>query len=59
MNLKHITGARYLGSFIGNDEALEAWLKPKISKWQSQVDELTVVAACFPQMAYAGMVKSL
>ena len=57
--LKHATGARYLGGFIGDKDAMSTWLEPKIAHWQQCVDQLAAAAVRFPQAAYAGMVKSL
>jgi hypothetical protein len=52
-------GCRYVGGFIGTDEARQEWLAPKIQKWVHGVERLAKVAKRFPQTAYAGLSKSL
>jgi hypothetical protein len=52
-------GHRYVGGFIGTNEAREAWLQPKVRQWADGVETLARVARRFPQTAYAGLAKSL
>jgi hypothetical protein len=56
---KVTTGNRYLGGFIGEDEALRAWLRVKTEAWEEAVSDLASVAPNFPQTAYSGLQKSL
>jgi hypothetical protein len=53
------TGHRYLGGFIGEDDALREWLREKPKHWEEAVADLATVAPNFPQTAYAGLQKSL
>ena len=59
LNFKVKTGDRYLGGFVGEDFTREEWLKDKISNWEYGIDQLAMVAANYPQSAYAGLQKSL
>ena len=56
---KDTTGNRYLGGFIGEDEALNEWLAEKTEFWEEAVTDLTSVTKVFPQAAYSGLQKSL
>jgi hypothetical protein len=58
-NFKVTTGSRYLGSFIGEDDALRSWLLEKTKNWEEAVADLASVAPNFPQTAYSGLQKSL
>jgi hypothetical protein len=53
------TGNRYLGGFVGEDEALNEWLAEKTEFWEEAVTDLTSVAKVFPQAAYSDLQKSL
>ena len=53
------TGNRYLGGFIGEDEALNEWRAEKTKFWEEAVTDLTSVTQVFPQAAYCGLQKSL
>jgi hypothetical protein len=48
-----------LGCFIGEDEALNEWLREKTKIWTEAVTDLTSVTQAFPQAAYSGLQKSL
>jgi hypothetical protein len=52
-------GNRYVGGFLGTEEALSQWLEPKIQQWVSGVESLAQVAKRYPQTAYAGLAMSL
>ena len=56
---QYCDGHRYVGGFIGTEEAKAKWLEPKIQAWVYGVEQLARVARRFPQAAYAGLVKSL
>jgi hypothetical protein len=56
---KYVDGSRYVGSFIGTDEARDAWLQPQIEDWIFGIKQLAKVAQRFPQTAYCGLAKSL
>jgi hypothetical protein len=53
------TGHRYLGAFIGEDDALKERLAEKTKHWEEAVVDLATVAPNFPQAAYSGLQKSL
>jgi hypothetical protein len=53
------TGNCYLSSFIGELDACSKWIQEKVNDWAWATKELAAVAMAFPQLAYAGMQKSL
>jgi hypothetical protein len=55
---KYQAGARYLGSFLGNEGERGAWLATKIDTWISSVRTLGKMAKRYPQTLYAGMARS-
>ena len=55
-----IVGSRYLGGFVGKDNALRDWLREKTKIWEEVVVDLASAAPNFPQEAtYSGLQKSL
>jgi hypothetical protein len=58
-DFKYVDGHRYVGGFIGTDEAREAWLEPQLDAWVYGIQQLAKVAVRFPQTAFAGLAKSL
>ena len=52
-------GARYLGGFIGSQEAYTSWIGDKISFWTDAIGALAQAAHKYPQTTYAAMQKSL
>jgi hypothetical protein len=55
LDFKVKTGNRYLGGFIGEDEALNQWLGKKTKFWTVEaVTDLTLVMQAFPQADYSG-----
>jgi hypothetical protein len=54
-----VSGARYLGGFLGEDSEQKLWIEEKTSNWTDAVRELAKVAVRYPQTAYAGLTKSL
>jgi hypothetical protein len=52
-------GHRYVGGFIGTNEARTQWLEPMIADWVFGIKQLAKAAQRFPQAAYAGLAKSL
>jgi hypothetical protein len=56
---KFVDGSRYVGGFIGTNEARDAWLQPLVADWVHGIEKLSMVAQRFPQTAYAGLAKSL
>ena len=53
------TGNRYLGGFIGGPTAFDKWITSKADDWVYSIEQLSEVAANYPQAAYCGMQKSL
>ena len=58
-NFLHKDGARYIGGFIGSDEARDEWIAPKLEAWKMGIKTLARIAKRYPQTAYAGLTKSL
>ena len=54
-----VTGSRYLGGSISDQESEKAWLLEKVEVWKDMVDVLSGVALRHPQTAYVVMKKSL
>ena len=59
LGFKIRTGCRYLGGFIGEQDARDLWLTEKISFWTDAIGVLSSIAKRFPQTAYAGLQQSL
>jgi hypothetical protein len=58
-NFQFREGSRCAGGFIASEAAQAEWIEPQIQKWVGGIVLLARVARRFPQMAYAGLVKSL
>ena len=54
-----MTGHRFLGSFIGDQEGNDEYVKQKVQKWVQYVENLTKAAESQPQAAHAVLTKSL
>jgi hypothetical protein len=50
-SFKVTTGSRYLGGFIGDDIALQTWLRDKVKGWEEAVADLASVTPNFPHNA--------
>jgi hypothetical protein len=59
LNFTVTTGHRYLGGFIGDQDAFKNWIQEKTQHWSEVVMDLVSVAKIFPQFAYSGLKKSL
>ena len=59
LGLKVITGHRYLGGYIGNQEEEDAYLQNKVQDWREATLKLAEVAKLYPQAAYSAMQRSL
>jgi hypothetical protein len=59
LNFTVTTGHRYLGGFIGDQDAFEPWIKEQSTCWTEAVTSLASVAKNFPQSAYSGLQKLL
>jgi hypothetical protein len=58
-DFRYQEGAHYVGSFIGTEDAKEAWLAPQITKWVEGIHALAHIAIHYPQSEYARLSKSL
>ena len=52
-------GQRYLGAAIGSTEFKESFVEKKIASWVKELQELTSIAKCEPQLAYCAYVFGL
>eukprot|EP00978_Attheya_sp_CCMP212_P001429 scaffold3002_cov64-Attheya_sp.AAC.2 len=59
LGFKITTGNRYLSGFIGEAAPQEEWVRDKTDAWATAVTTLAKVCKCYPQLAYAGLQKSL
>jgi hypothetical protein len=59
LGLKVVRGSRYLGGFLGEASAQHTWVVKQTEKWADAAGELSMVAARYPQAAYAGLTWSL
>jgi hypothetical protein len=59
LNFTVTTGHRYLGGFIGDQDAFEPWIKEQSTCWVVAVMDLASVMNNFPQSAYSGLQKLL
>jgi hypothetical protein len=58
-DFRYQDGARYVGGFIGTEEAKEAWPALQIATWVEGIHALARISNHYPQTAYAGLSKSL
>ena len=59
IQLNFVSGSRYIGSYLGPYEELEAWAKPQLEAWAHRVRVLGQIARQNPQSDYFGLVMSL
>ncbi|EJK76800.1 hypothetical protein THAOC_01421 [Thalassiosira oceanica] len=52
-------GKRYVGGFIGSEDALSAWIEPKVENWTFAIERLARAAVRYPQTAYTSLARSL
>ena len=53
------TGARYLGSYIGDDESKRDWLIEHTATWEINLCKIRKTAGKYPQESYAAVVRSI
>eukprot|EP00978_Attheya_sp_CCMP212_P028313 scaffold97435_cov93-Attheya_sp.AAC.3 len=53
------SGHQYLGGFVGARVEMKEWIGEKADEWTAGIKAIAKVAPQFPQMAYAGIQKSL
>ena len=58
-NFKFLDGHRYIGGFVGSDQAKQEWIEPQIQQWVEGVRLLSGAAKKYPQAAYTALSKSL
>ncbi|EJK61421.1 hypothetical protein THAOC_18097 [Thalassiosira oceanica] len=51
-------GKRHVGGFIGSEDALSAWIEPKVENWTFAIERASA-AVRYPQTAYTGLARSL
>ena len=59
LNINYVDGSRCLGDYLGPNEDLEDWLRPKVEAWSHGVRTLDKIPKQYPQSAYAGLGMSL
>ena len=59
LTIQYTRGHRYVGGFVGSDEAEVCWIEPQVKTWVQGVESLAKVALRYPQSAYTGLVWSL
>ena len=59
VGIKVVSGLRFLGGYIGEDDECELYVKQKIEKWVHCVASLSKAAESQPQAAFAVLVKSI
>ena len=57
--LNFISGSWYLGSYLGLQKDLEAWVKPQVEAWAYGVRVFGKISQRHPQLSYAGLGMSL
>ena len=53
------TGARYLGSFIGETTERDGWISSKVDTWVHSISKLAGAAHAYPQSAYSALQRSV
>ena len=59
VGIKVVSGLRFLGGYIGEDDECELYVKQKIEKWVHCEASLSKAAESQPQAAFAVLVKSI
>ena len=59
LTLNFVNGSRYLGTYLGSQADLEAWVKPQVEAWAHGVMVLAKISRRHPQSAFAGLGMSL
>jgi hypothetical protein len=59
LKFKVATGHHYLGGFISQEDAHDAWIQEMVDGWSEVIAELAFAAKRFPQSAYSGLQRSL
>ena len=55
LELKFLSGSRYLREYLGPRDQLEAWVKPQVEAWAHRVEVLGKIFQRHPQSAHAGL----
>ena len=59
LNVKVVTGNRFLGGFMGELSDQNSYVLSKVQKWVGHINVLSNVTTTQPQLAYAAFTKSL
>ena len=57
--VKVVTGHRFLGGVVGENEYCEQFVREKVDVWVDCVDKLSQLLSWHPQAAFASLTKSL
>ena len=57
--VKIVSGSRFLGGYVGDDEGCEDFVKLKVNEWVASIGRLVEVSRSQPQAAFAVLVKSI
>ena len=59
LTLNFVSDSRYLGSYLGPQAELEAWVQPQVEAWAHGVQVLAKIAQRHPHLDYSGLGMSL
>jgi len=59
LELKIVTGFKYLGGFVGTPEDRDQWIQTKVEFWTKSVNKISEVGRKDPQAAFIAISKSL
>ena len=59
VGIRVVTGSRFLGGYIGNEEGKRSFLDEKVKVWTNSLLKLSEAAISQPQAAFAAVTKSL
>ncbi len=59
LDMEFVEASRFLGGFLGKEDAVRHLLEEKVRKWVEAVEDLAEAAEVYPQDAYVCFIKSL
>lgn len=54
-----VTGARFLGGYIGNESGEATYISDKVNHWSRMVTTLSEICSQYPQEAYTALIRSV
>ena len=57
--LRVCTGARYIGSYIGDDDYKHDWLKERTLTWEKNINKISEIMGEYTQESYATVVRAI